>query len=110
MTSMEAYYLANTAGFRGKIMMADWIPRRDRAHMVAHVQAKLRQRSKGKKRAARTTFRAFVGDPAAKSAQSKRFVYGKKPNGQLFKKSKADGRFVAFSQKEKAEVKRQHAK
>lgn len=98
---MENYYLANTPGFRGKIMIASWIPRSVRVHMINHIQAVLQRRTMERRHAAKVTFAVFVRTPEAKSAQSKRFRYGKHVNGTVYKQDRRTGRFARFSQRER---------
>ena len=106
LTHMEEYYLTHTNAFRAKIMMADWIPRDVRRHMIEHIENLLRQRAGGRARVKRVSFRQLVRDPAVVKVQTKRYTYVKDKRGRITKHSKKDGRFVAFSQKERREVQR----
>ena len=106
LTRMEQYYLSHAAGFDGKIMMADWIPMKARRHMVEHVRAMLRQRAGGNRKVKRMAFKVFVSDPAAKSASTKRFHYGKHKNGTVYKQDRRTGRFVKFSKSERAVIRK----
>ena len=108
MRQMELYYLAHPAGFRGKIMLASWIDRASRKHMIAHVAAGLAREAAARKRERRVSFAVFARESAAKKAQTKRFVYGKHEDGTVWKRSRKTGRFTRFSQREK-EVLRKRA-
>ena len=105
-TSMEAYYSSKSAGFRGKIMLASWIPRSVRVHMINHVQFVLNRRAAGRRKVRVIAITTFARDPNAKRAQTKRFNYGKRQNGTVWKRDKKTGRFVRFSKREREVFKR----
>ena len=106
LSKMEEYYLKNPHKFEAKIMLAEGISKRHREHMIEHVRALLNERGRTNRRVKRVSFRQLVRDPAVVKVQTKRYAYAKDKRGRLLKHSKKDGRFVAFSQKERREVQR----
>lgn len=106
---IEDYYVANPAGFRGKIMLATWIPETVRRHMVQHVAARL---ARPRRRARRVAFRQFIADPAMKKVVTRRLTYSKRADGEVLKRDKATGRFVAYTRQERAQLQqvRKHGK
>jgi hypothetical protein len=101
-TEMENYYVSHPAGFRGKIMLADWIPHSVRVHMVEHIAARL---SRQRRRARRFTFRQFISDPVMVRVQTRRLIYSKRADtGQVLKRWRKNGRFTKFNRQERRQL------
>jgi len=102
LTEMENYYVNHKKGFRGKIMLADWIPHSVRVHMVEHIAARL---SRQRRRARRFTFRQFISDPVMVRVQTRRLIYSKRADtGQVLKRWRKNGRFTKFNRQERRQL------
>lgn len=101
---MEEYYFRKPKGYAMKVRFADWIPKHVRIHIIRHVRALFFAYGGGRK-TRRIKFREFARSKDYQKAENFKFSYTKKTNGQMVKRSKENGRFVRFSEREREAIK-----
>ena len=102
---MEEYYFRKPKGYAMKVRFADWIPKHVRMHIIRHVRVLFLAYGGGGKKTRRIKFREFARSRDYQKAESFKYVYKKKANRQMIKRSKETGKFSKFSQREREAIK-----
>jgi hypothetical protein len=100
---IEAYYKSHPDGWLAKVKLATHIPASARNHIVDHLQAYFAQRRRPAR--PRASFNDFATGRIPR-AQTRRFQFGRRKNGALFKQDKRTGQFAPFNQRERRAIER----